>query len=474
MQIDFGTDGWRGILDQEFNRDNILIIAQAFADYLNSKAEYPKAAVGFDGRKYSMEFGRLFSEVLSANGISVYLSHDISPTPVVSYFVKHENLNAGVMITASHNPADYNGVKFKANYGGPFLTEETNQVSELTANVDPRSVKFDESNIEVVDFTVPYKKQLESIIDFAAIREKNLNILIDSMSGAGQTMLEEILKSHDCRADTIYGAAKADFSGRYAEPIEKNLAPLKETLIKNDNYALGAATDGDADRVGILLENGDWLSAQETIMVLTDFIVNSKNFEGYIVKTASVTNLLKRHFENEKRAVENVQVGFKYICEKMLKQKTAIGVEESGGYGYGVHMPERDGILSALLIVEMLAKSDYDKLSEYVEAKSKIFGNIYYDRIDHKYNKNDRVKILSRLVENAPMLIGNFKLEDLQTFKSSKGFFNGVKFILKGNSRWLLIRVSETEPLVRIYAEGENNDEVKQLLSKGLEYFSND
>jgi phosphomannomutase len=209
-------------------------------------------------------------------------------------------------------------------------------------------------------------------------------------------------------------------------------------------------------------------------MVLTDFIVNSKNFEGYIVKTASVTNLLKRHFENEKRAVENVQVGFKYICEKMLKQKTAIGVEESGGYGYGVHMPERDGILSALLIVEMLAKSDYDKLSEYVEAKRKIFGNIYYDRIDHKYNKNDRVKILSRLVENAPMLIGNFKLEDLQTFKSSKGFFNGVKFILKGNSRWLLIRVSETEPLVRIYAEGENNDEVKQLLSKGLEYFSND
>lgn len=464
MNITFGTDGWRGLIDKEINNNTIQYAAQAFADYLNFYHR-STTSIGYDGRKYSKEFARVFAEVLSGNNIKVFLSKKIIPTPALSFSVKNLSLDAGVMITASHNPAEYNGVKFKANYGGPFLTEETLKVEKL---IGRSSVKSNAENIELVDFIPEYYNQLKSKVDFSLIRNADLKILVDSMGGAGRRYLEDLLKQFDISAETIFATAENDFYGRNAEPIEKNLSPLKDKLVKDKKWSLGIATDGDADRLGVLLNNGKWLSAQVTILLLADYLVNQKNYSGDIVKTSSVSDKLREYFESNNRNVLDVQVGFKYICEEMIKREVAFGCEESGGYGYKDHIPERDGILSALLMVEMLAKSGYKKLSDYVTEKQNEFGVIYYDRIDHKYGKPDRIDRLPQIFADPPKEIARYKLKNIEKYFSSRGIINGLKFYLKGNPRWLLLRASETEPLVRIYAEGESSAEVNEILEFGF------
>jgi phosphomannomutase len=465
MSIIFGTDGWRGLLGSEVNAESISIAAQAFADYsLKNKAN--AVAVGFDGRRNSKEFAIIFSEVLSGNGIKVYLSESITPTPFLSFYVRKFNLSSGVMITASHNPPEYSGVKFKSGYGGPFLTEETAEIEKLL-NVSP--VIKSRSNINVADLFTPYLKRINELIDFEVIRRAGLNILIDSMGGAGNDYLERILAEHKIPAITIFAPPDNRFYERQAEPIEKNLLPLRDELIKG-TYSLGLATDGDADRLGVMLDTGEWLSAQETIMLLAGFIVNEKKIPGKIVKTSSVTGKLQSVFGKE-REIADVQVGFKYITEEMIKSPVAFGCEESGGFGYGMHIPERDGILSALFMIEMLAGSGYKRLKELVIKRREESGNIYYARIDMFYDHPDRNKRFGDIFAGGIKKINDFSIIETETFLSSRGIINGIKLIMNGSNRWLLFRSSETEPVIRIYAEGNSDEEVKELLSTGKEYF---
>lgn len=468
MNIFFGTDGWRGLIDKEVNEHTIEIVAQAFADYLNNNHQNASAAIGFDGRKKSELFAKIFAEVLSGNNINVFLSDRIIPTPTLSFIVKHKSLSAGVMITASHNPPDYNGVKFKASYGGPFLTEETVKVEQL---LNKNSIKRNNNLITKENFLIDYFNQLEKLVDFELIRRSRLNILIDSMNGAGTDLIERILLAHNISAKSIYAAPHENFSGRLPEPIEKNLKPLSDELKSND-YSLGLATDGDADRCGVMLDDGSWLSAQETILVLADYCINKKKFHGCVVKTSSVTDKVKTLFESNQRKVIDVQVGFKYITEVIIKQTVAFGCEESGGFGYGIHIPERDGILSSLFIIEMLADSGFNKLSEYINHKRKIFGELFYDRIDLKYYKPDRNELLSKLYKKYIDKFGDCKVVFVKPFYSSRNIINGLKYFLEGNNRWLLIRSSETESIVRIYAEGQSKEEVKQFLELGKNFFN--
>ncbi len=470
MKIIFGTDGWRGLLDSEVNSESISLVAQAFADYNLQLPANPKIAIGFDGRRDSDQLAKIFAEVLSGNGIKVYLSDKIIPTPVLSYFVKQNLLSAGVMITASHNPPEYNGVKFKANYGGPFLTEETLKVEEL---IGKSSVKKNSEEFEKTNLLHAYFSQIQKLINFELIRQSKIKILIDSMGGAGSDYLEQILKSNNIQAKTIFNPPSENFYGRLPEPIEKNLDELKVEL-ENNEYSLGVATDGDADRIGILSDEGKWISSQETILLLADYTINKKHFEGSIVKTSSVTDKLKSLFENEQRKVLDVQVGFKYITEEMVKCNIAFGCEESGGFGYGVHMPERDGILSALLIIEMLAQSGYLKLSEYVTHKRKELGLIHYSRADFQYDKPNRSEILPKIFSKPSEKIGLFKIKETKTFLSSRGIINGIKYILEGENQWLLLRSSETEPIIRIYAEGSSDKEVLILLNLGKNLFNSE
>lgn len=465
QKIIFGTDGWRGLLDSEVTIKNVAAVAQAFSDYLLARIHKiisPQVAVAYDGRTNSKVFATIFARVLAGNNIRAFLSDTIVPTPVLSYYIKHHSLDAGVMITASHNPAVYNGIKFKAAYGGPFFTEETREVEKLIGS----SLVQTSDSFHTVDFLHSYIKHVEGIIDFETIRDSSLSVLIDSMSGAGGTLLQRMLEEYQIPCKTIYGVPREDFDGRNAEPIEKNLVPLKDELQNQPGFALGVATDGDADRLGVLLENGDWLSAQETILLLTDYIVNKRNFHGAIVKTSSVTDKIRR-FESPRRKVIDVQVGFKYICEAMINETVAIGCEESGGYGFKGHIPERDGILSALYMMEMIANSGCKSLSEYANQKREEFGIIHYNRIDLPTHANNRLEILPLLAQGSTLKIAGFSITGKQEFLSSRGIINGLKLVLEGTSRWILFRASETEPLFRIYAEAESATEVESLLQSG-------
>jgi len=473
-QIQFGTDGWRGIIDSEVNNQTIGIVAQAFAEYLWNEVKIKSSlsvAVGYDGRKSSQKFARIFARVLSGNGITVFLSEKITATPILSFYVNKNKLDAGVMITASHNPPNYNGVKFKSNYGGPFFTEQTLGVEYF---IDNSLVQANDDNIYQVEFRSDYYQHIERLIDFQSIRNAKFNILIDSMSGSGQQIIESLLLKHNIPSKTIFKIAEKDFSGRLAEPIEKNLQPLRDELIKGNIYSLGIATDGDADRLGVMLEDGVWLSAQTTILLLCDYLVNVKKLTGNIVKTSSVTDKLRSLFENEQRKVVDVQVGFKYICEIMIEEKTAFGCEESGGYAFKGHIPERDGLLSGLLFIEMLANSGFNKLSELVKAKQKEFGDIFYDRIDLNYTKPDRIEILPNLFTKSPSIISNYKVEKISEYYSSRKTINGLKFYLEGDNRWLLLRSSETEPMIRIYSEGNSISEVSKILEYGKKLIENE
>jgi phosphomannomutase len=466
--IHFGTDGWRGHLDSQVNLQTVGAVAQAFAIYLINRYQKDriKVAIGFDGRLHSKKFATLFARVLSGNSIIVLLSDKIGPTPILSYYVKQQQLDAGVMITASHNPWEYNGIKFKDNYGGPFLPEETSKIEQL---LGLELVQVNDDLIHQVDFRNQYVEHIEKFIDFDSIKRSGIKVLIDSMSGAGQQIIENILYKHDIRSKTIYMIAENE-SDRYAEPTEPNLVPLKEELSKNQ-YSVGIATDGDADRMGVMLENGEFLSSQETILLMCDYIINQKQLKGNIVKTASVTDKVRKFFQSEERKVIDTQIGFKYVCEYMLKEEIAFGAEESGGFGYGNHIPERDGILSSLIFIEMLAKSGYSSISRYVKDKRKEYGSIFSNRIDIPAEEKDYQKILNDISASLPSQIAGIPITDTIFYKDKEGEINGIKFLLQGDG-WLLLRPSGTEKLVRIYAEAENEKKLNSLIQEGKNILS--
>lgn len=463
MQIFFGTDGWRALLDSQINETSVATVAQAFADFVNQYGTHQQIAVAYDTRRNSQIFATTFSKVLSGNNIKVLLSDAIIPTPVLSFTTKNKDCFAGVMITASHNPPEYNGIKFKSSLGSPFSSEATKVVEELLYK---SVVQQSETNISMMDMLPDYISHIESLIDFAAIRKAEIPVLIDSMGGAGKNILQGILHKHGCAATTIFGDASEIFQGRLAEPIEQNLAPLMYEL-NQGNFAFGVATDGDADRVGVCLDNGKWLSAQNTILLLVDYLRRVKKETGGIIKTSSVSDKIRCFFESEDVHVYEVQVGFKYIADIMVQEKIAFGGEESGGFGFGMHIPERDGVFSSLVLLEMLAVSKFRKLSEYLADRQLVMGNIFYDRIDMHYDKPDKNNLLPWISERGITNIDHFKITKIVSFMSSRDIINGLKFIFEGDCRWLLIRSSETENIIRYYAEGQNNEDVSELLLQG-------
>jgi phosphomannomutase len=464
-KIIFGTDGWRGLIGDELNQGNIAQVAQAFALFLKEKQQHNRVAIGYDGRKYSDTFAMVFARVLKANGIDVLLSDRVIPTPVVSFTCIHQNCQAGVMITASHNPPQYNGIKFKSAQGSPFATEDTAWVETLIGMAD---VTMTDSNLPTVNLLNPYLTTIEKQFDFNAIRKAGIKPAIDSMAGAGGLILKELLQRHGITSQTIFGTPDPDFSGRLAEPVERNLQPLSN-LLKSGSFAVGLATDGDADRLGVMTNSGQWMNVQETILYLAQYVKSTRGITGPLVKTASVTDRMLQLFPGE--PVADVQVGFKYVAEAMMETQAAFGAEESGGFGFKEHLPERDGIFSALMFLEMIARSGFPTLDGFMAQKRQELGEICYDRIDAENHSETRHEVLPGLVENVPESVASYPVEGIQTYKSSRGIINGLKIRMEGHPRWVLLRVSETEPIVRIYAEAETNEEVQKLLEAGKRFF---
>ncbi|MFA6440327.1 MAG: hypothetical protein WCX28_13535, partial [Bacteriovoracaceae bacterium] len=323
LKLKFGNDGWRALIGEHFNESNLFRVAEAFVRYLQTKQlEGKPVAIGYDGRLHSRQHAELFSRILSANNISVILSDRIIPTPVLSYAVKLLQCGAGIMITASHNPPSYNGVKFKAAYGGPFIAEETGKIAGLVRDEPERHQSTE--HITQTDLLSDYLTHLNDVIDFDALRRyaenpsNNPSVMIDSMGGAGQTILEDILVGLGWRAQTIFGAPEPEFYDRHPEPIEKNLEPLFYNVSVTDAI-IGIATDGDADRCAVCFADGKWVSVQQTILLLLWHLHQYKQWSGAIIKSVPVTDKARMLAEQWNLPYYDVNVSFQNITDIMLK-----------------------------------------------------------------------------------------------------------------------------------------------------------
>lgn len=476
-KIAFGTDGWRGIIARDFTFENVKIAAQAVVIYLkkglsNKNFLSHRVMIGYDGRFLSNRFALATAEVLAGNGIKVVVSNHPIPGPALSFSVVNEKAKLGIMITASHNPYEYNGFKIKTESGAPADRNTTNQIEKYLYKCKPRTG----GEIEYKDLLSPYIKKVSSLVDMELLGNAEFSIVFDPMFGSGRDLLPEILKDSKCKVISIHSSSDPLFGGLRPEPIRKNLNELAGEVIRR-KADTGIATDGDADRVGVIDETGRYLTPHQVFPLLISYLVEVKKKKGKVVQTISMGYLGERIANFYGLPFQEVPVGFKYVSEVMLKEDVLIGGEESGGYGYSGYIPERDGILSALILLEMIARKGR-RLSWILTDLQRRFGRSCYERMDIRIPQNSgmkslelKEKITGSIVKKAPGKIAGMKIRELRTY-------DGVKFILgseniTGGEAWLLLRPSGTEPLIRIYAEADSLKRVKELLKEGRQMLSN-
>ena len=380
-EIKFGTDGWRAVISEDFTFDNVRKVAQAMADYINNegrslKVKDNRIAVGYDTRFLSDRYAEHIARVMAANGIRMILSDRATPTPSLSYAIKERGLFGGVMITASHNPARYNGIKFKAHYGGSAAPEVT---KKFEARLGKNEVKYmhladvrSNGFISVEDILTPHLSFIKRYVDLKLIKKSGLKVLVDSMYGTGSSHIAALLKGGNCRVDTIHSEVNPGFPGMNPEPIMPNLKELAEK-VKKGKYDIGIATDGDADRLGVALPDGKLLTGHKVMTLLLLHLYEDRSMRGDVVQTICGTVLIDKICKKYGIKTHETNVGFKYIAEEIIDGDVLIGGEETGGLAFKGYLPERDGILSGLLILEMMAKRK-KKLPAILKAIDKEYG----------------------------------------------------------------------------------------------------
>jgi phosphomannomutase len=450
--IKFGTDGWRGVIADDFTFDGVRRVASAIAGYVKSdECKGEGFLVGYDRRFLSEKYAEALAEVMAAEGIPTVVSSKAVPTPVVSYEIVNRKMRGGAVITASHNPWMFNGVKFKPYFGGSAYPEITSKIESLLEAVPSDSGK---GEFKCDEISGPYMQEMKKKVDLSGA---GLRVVADPMHGATGTMVEEILSSTGIEVETIRAGRDPYFGGTSPEPIGKNLELLSST-VKSKACDLGVATDGDGDRLGAVDETGRVLTTQDIFSLLLYHLVANKGWDGSVVKTISSTFMIDKIAKDYGRRVESTPVGFKHICERMLKEDVLIGGEESGGIGFKNHIPERDGLLGILYLLELVVNEE-KQLGEVLDELYRKYGRLFYDRADIALEE-DKARELRKgaLLRPADKLLGRpvDKVED----------FDGLKMILE-NGDWLLLRLSGTEPLLRIYAEAHAKDDVPMLLDEG-------
>jgi phosphomannomutase len=460
MQIKFGTDGWRGVIARDFTFDNLSLVAQATMDYLNREGLGDKVLViGYDRRFLSRDFARRVAEIAAGNGIRVALTDGYAPTPAVSWAVHEMGAGAGIMITASHNPPEYNGFKIKESYGGSARPSTTKILEEIVAyNVaNGRRVvdcPFDEAllkgNIQLFDPCENYFHQISRYVDLNLIAKAGITAVIDPMYGAGCGFIPRLLNG----VDEIHNSENPSFGGLPPEPIGDNLKELS-ALVKSGKYRVGLALDGDADRIGAVDETGEFFSSHCIFTVILRHLIEHKNLRGGVVKTVSTTRMIDLLAQKYELHLYETPIGFKHICELMLEKDILMGGEESGGLGVKGHIPERDGILMGLLLLEAMAVSGKGLRQLLNETMDEI-GHFFYRRIDRRIENDAKEALIARLKAKPPTEIDGRKVV-------GTNFSDGFKFIFE-NGDWLLIRPSGTEPVLRLYSEATASDQVERLL----------
>lgn len=458
--IKFGTDGWRAIIADAFTFENVKAIAQAVSNHVLS-TDHPQRglAISYDVRFLSAEFARTMAEVISSNGIPVFLSQNFTPTPVLSFAVRQHQLAGGIMITASHNPYYYNGVKFKSEYGGPAMIGLTQAIEDQLFRSKPRHDDgLIRRHLHEMDFVPEYASHLSRYLNWDLMHHFSGAIVYDAMHGAGCHLFHQLLSSSAVRLVRIRNKPDPRFGHTLPEPIAKHLAPLKRAVIRHHAVA-GLATDGDADRFGILNERGHFVELHDLMPLLFSYLLESRGWAGDVVRTTSMASTIDRLALRHGRKVWEVPVGFKHVTEKMLENNIMIGGEESGGFGYRDHIPERDGILSCLLFIEMLAAKQ-QSIQEMVNGLRQEFGPFAYGRVDEYSRPEIMAANMTALRHSPPDAIGDFVVESVL-------LIDGIKFYFTDHS-WMLIRVSQTEPLARVYVASDCHEKVKSLLHHGV------
>lgn len=465
-EIKFGTDGWRAVISEDFTIANVRLVAQAIADYLLAASASAWVVVGYDTRFLSRRYAEEVAGVLAANGLAVRLTNQAAPTPAVALAVKNSQAAGGVMITASHNPPEYNGIKFKGAYGGSALPEMTSQIEKWlqenkAGSKAPLSMPLEEAlasgQIELFDPQPEYFDRLAELVDIDALQRARLPVVVDPMYGAARGYLKAFLERYDLAVVEIRGEENPGFGGVNPEPIGRNLEDLRAAVLANGAVA-GLATDGDADRVGAIDHEGNFVDSHRIFALLLDHLAGRRGWDGDVVKTFSTTemvDLLARHYG---RQIFVTPIGFKHICRYMLERPILIGGEESGGIGITRHLPERDGVLNSLLLMEIMAVTGQN-LVELVAGLMGRIGPHYYDRIDLHLRPAEQERFRNGFLERVPARLAGQAVEKTDTL-------DGVKLFLEDGS-WILFRASGTEPVVRVYAEGPSPEAVAALLGAG-------
>ena len=469
MPIKFGTDGWRAVIADDYTFDNVRLCAQGAADLMKYHSlAYRGFVVGYDTRFLSVEFAAAAAEVTAGNGIPTYLCDRAAPTPVIAYNLVAKDAGAGAVITASHNPAAYNGFKYKPDYGGSaspeIVAELENRIAAAEASGDVRRIPLARARadglLEEFNPQPDYLNHIASFVDLAAIRSAGLDIVVDSMHGAGAGYLADLLSGGSTRIVEIRSEPNPAFPDMaQPEPLAHNLVPLIDEI--GDRTAdIGLATDGDADRLGVVDEDGQFLTTLQTFALLCMHQLDTLGRRGPLVRSITMTGMIDKLGALYDVPVHETPVGFKYLGPVMMRHDALLAGEESGGYAFQGNVPERDGILSGLMLLDLMVKTDMSVADLLGELEDKV-GPHHYDRLDLQFDESMRGEIQARLRAAAPSSLAGLPVERVDAQ-------DGFRYLLAGGY-WALIRFSGTEPLLRIYAEAESPDDVRRLLDAARE-----
>jgi phosphomannomutase len=464
--IKFGTDGWRGIIADDYTFENVRRVAGAIAAYVLKKEDPRKGIViGYDTRFGSRRFAQATAEVIAHAGIPVKIANDYTPTPALSYAVKTQGAAGGVMITSSHNPWNWNGVKFKATYGGSATPGIIGQIeAEVRAGSMPKGTP---AKIEEADLKTPYVAAITKFADVDKIARANFKFAIDCMYGSGRNVLAEIFAARGVQHVQIRSEVNPLFPGINPEPIQPHVQALQDTVVKEKCHA-GFATDGDADRIGAAAEDGSFVDSHKIYSILLQWLLKTKDWPGDVVRAFNTTRMLDRIAAKHGRKLIECGIGFKYICDLMMERQILIGGEESGGIGLQRHMPERDGILNALLLANVMA-DEGKSLGQLVAALQSEYGPHFYARRDLHIPNEVKNAAIARAGSNDTTRLGRYKIlrkEDLDGIK----FYLDTPITDQGAEAWLLLRSSGTEPLMRIYSEASSPELVQELLEEAVAF----
>ncbi|MCE2465071.1 MAG: phosphoglucomutase/phosphomannomutase family protein [Dehalococcoidia bacterium] len=473
-RIRFGTDGWRAIIADEFTFGNVALCAQGIASYLLKEGIANRGlVVGYDTRFASREFAGRVAEVMAGNGIRAYLASSPAPTPAVSYSILQHSAAGACVITASHNPAAWNGLKYKPSYAGSASPEVIARLEDEIGEAEGKGVStlpLEEAQgsglVQSMDPAPAYLEQMGRLVDLELVRRSGLNVIVDSMYGAGAGYLAQLL-GHDgagdgaTRVQEIHGEVNPAFPGiRQPEPIAANLTHLSQTVLEQ-NASVGIALDGDADRLGVVDESGVCLSTLQAFALIAYYLLEQKGQRGALIRSLTSTTMIDKLGERYGVPVIETPVGFKDIGTAMLREDALMGGEESGGYGFRGHIPERDGVLSGLLFLEYMAKTGLSP-SQLLQQLYQMVGEHHYQRRDVTFPTERRAQIQAKLEGAELTHLGGVPIESTDSV-------DGRRFVLAGGA-WLAVRFSGTEPLLRIYGEAGSPGLVKDMLDDAGAY----